>query len=325
MSDVRWGILGAGSVARRRVLPAIQSLEGHEIAALMVRNKSRAEDLAADFGAERAHTSAEDLIADAGVNAVYVSSPVNLHLAHTLASARAGKQVLCEKPMAMSAEECAQMIRVCEEAGGVLGVCFVLRGWEIYQRIREHIRDGRFGTIVEIRAHLAKWTPRDASEWRLDPAQSGGGTLVDVATHYLDLFRYLLGDITKVAYMGSHRVFSWPVEETAHTLVEFESGVHGTLTATCTVPSGGNVLEVYGSEGSLFLGNKLRIVTGDAMTEEDVVFPDYYSGLLSDFGRCVGSGDVPIASGLDGLRCLQVTDAAYRSDTEQRIATVADE
>jgi len=316
---MNWAVLGAGSVAQRRVMPAISVLEGHDLRALMVRDQARADALAETHGASAAYASDEDLLADTGVDAVYVSSPVNLHLEHVVKVAGSGRHVLCEKPMAMTSAECEQMIRVCEDAGVTLGVCFVLRGWEIYQKIRSMIESEVFGTIVELRAHLAKWTPRDSDEWRLDPGQSGGGTLVDVATHYLDLFRYLQGEVRKIAYMGSSRVFEWPVEETAHTLIEFENGAHGSITASCTVPHGGNVLEIFGSKGSLFLGKTLRTVLDGEGREEQVTFPDYYSGILTDFKESIATGREPIASGQDGLRGLQVVEAAYASGRENRL------
>ena len=320
---MNWGILGAGSVAQRRVMPAINALEGHAVQTLMVRSAGRARDLAASHGASNGVSSVDALLADETIDAVYVSSPVVHHRDHVLAVVQAGKHVLCEKPMAMSPDACRDMIEACNNAGVTLGTCYVLRGWAIYQRIRDLIRNGDLGTLVELRAHLAKWTPREADEWRLDPAQSGGGTLVDVATHYLDLFRFLAGEIVRVAYMGSSRVFEWQVEETAHALVAFESGSHGSVTATCTVQTGGNLLEVYGSEGSLFLGKTLRIVRGDNVVEEAVVFPDYYSGILTDFAHCTKTSNTPIASGLDGLRGTQIVEAAYQSAREQKIVTVS--
>jgi len=288
----------------------------------MVRDMGRAEGLAEQFGAQTAYDDVDALIRDPEVEAIYVSSPVDLHLEHVLKAAEAGKHVLCEKPMAMTSEQCQQMITACVGADVTLGVCFVLRGWPIYQRIKGLIADGHFGTLIELRSHLAKWTPREEGDWRLDPEQSGGGTLIDVATHYLDLFRFLAGEITKVAYMGSSRVFNWPVEETAHTLLEFQSGVHGSVTASCTIPNGSNVLEIFGSEGSLFLGKTLRIVKGAEVLEEEVVFPDYYSGLLEDFAASVSGGREPIACGQDGLQGIRIVEAAYRSERESRIISL---
>lgn len=317
MADLTWGILGAGSVAQRRVIPTMQDLEGQSVAALMVRDMDRAQGLATQFGIGEAYDNVAALIQDEQVNAVYVSSPVNLHCEQVVAVAKAGKHVLCEKPMGMTVAECASMIEACEQAGVHLQVCFVLRGWEIYQRIKHMIEDGVFGQVVEIRAQLVK-RAADQSGWRLDPAQSGGGVLMDMGAHYLDLFRFLVGDFAQVAYMGSSEAFGWKVEDTAFVTTQFKNGAHGIMGLSFAIPYNGNVLEIYGTKGSLFLGRELSLVTEKGEETEAITFPDYYSGLLTNFRDCVSGKSEPIASGLDGLRNIEVIEAAYLSGKEGR-------
>ena len=319
MTSVRWAVLGAGSVARRRVIPAMKALPQCELKTLMVRDLERAAALAAEFGAERHYDRVDALLADSEVDAVYVSSPVYLHCEHVLEAAAQGKHVLCEKPMALSADECQRMIAACEKAGVHLEVCFVLRGWPVYQQVKEMIAAGRLGQMIQLRAHLAKWTPRQEGEWRLDPAQGGGGVLMDVGAHYLDLFRFLAGDFAQIAYMGSSAVFNWAVEESAFALVAFESGAHGSLGLSCAVPHSGNVLEVYGTEGTLLMGKAMKMVTAAGEQTLPIEYPDYYSGLLSHFCGCVLEGGPALASGLDGLRNLEAIETAYRSSREGRI------
>jgi len=316
---VQWGVLGAGSVAQRRVMPALNANPGCRIQALMVRDPNRAAQLADQFGASRPYHRVEDLLADPQIDAVYVSSPVYLHCQHVLAAAAAGKHVLCEKPMAMSTDECRQMIDACEKAGVHLEICFVLRGWPIYQQIRQQIEKGQLGQLVELRGHLAKWTSRQEGEWRLDPEKGGGGALMDVGAHYLDLFRYLAGDFSRIVGMNSSAIFDWPVEESAFTLVEFTSGAHGELGISFAVPHSGNLLEIYGTKGTLLLGKQMHLLTEAGEEILPVEFPDYYSGLLNHFCRCLDAGGPPLASGLDGLRNLEAITAAYRSSQENRI------
>ena len=318
---LKWGIIGAGSVAQRRVIPTMQSLDGHGVSGLMVRDMKRAQSIAAQFDVENYYDQVNGVVQDPDVNAVYVSSPVHLHHEHVLAVAKAGKHVLCEKPMAMDVGQCEEMIDVCEKAGVHLQVCFVLRGWEIYQRIRSLIASDRFGQIVEIRAHLVKWGP-DQSGWRVDPDQSGGGVLMDMGAHYLDLFRFLVGDFAQVSYMGGSDAFGWAVEDTAFVTAKFKNGAHGVMGLSFAVPHNGNVLEIYGTQGSLFLGRDLRIVTTDGEEAEAVVFPDYYSGLLKNFADCVQGKAEPIASGMDGLRNIEVIAAAYQSGWEGRFVGI---
>lgn len=316
---VRWGVLGAGSVAQRRVMPALNANPECRIQALMVRDPDRAAQLAAEFDAARHYHRVEDLLADSAIDAVYVSSPVYLHCEHVLAAAAAGKHVLCEKPMAKSTDECRRMIDACAEANVHLEICFVLRGWPIYQRLKQQIEEGQLGQLVELRGHLAKWTPRQEREWRLNPAKGGGGALMDVGAHYLDLFRYLAGDFARIAGMSSSAVFGWRVEESAFTLVEFASGTHGALGISFAVPHSGNILEIYGTEGTLLLGKEMHLQTTAGEETLPVEFPDYYSGLLDHFCRCLETDAPPLASGLDGLRNLEAIETAYRSARENRI------
>ncbi|MDP6039929.1 MAG: Gfo/Idh/MocA family oxidoreductase [Candidatus Latescibacteria bacterium] len=316
---IRWGVLGAGSVAQRRVMPAMNALEDHAILALMVRDMDRAKVIAAEHDVANSYDSVEALIEDNSVDAIYVSSPVNLHLAHVKAVAGVGKHVLCEKPMGMTPNECREMMAACDSAGVHLQLCFVLRGWPIYHRVKALIDEGKFGQIVEIRAHLAKWTPREPGEWRLDPAQGGGGVLIDVGAHYLDLFRFLIGDFTQIVSLSSSQVFDWPVEESSFVTVGFENGAHGVMGLSCTIRHNGNVLEIYGTEGSLFLGSDLRIVTSEGEDVLPVEFPDYYSGLLTNFNDCISGKGEPLASGVDGLRNIEVIQAAYQSGREGRV------
>jgi len=320
---VRWGVLGAGSVAQRRVMPAMNDNPQCEIGALMVRDLGRAEKLAESFGVERCYDRVDALLDDPDVDAIYVSSPVYLHCEHVLAAAERGRHVLCEKPMAASSDECRKMIAACKATGVHLEVCFVLRGWPIYHRVKAMMDSGQLGQMVELRAHLAKRTPRSEDEWRLDPGKGGGGILIDVGAHYLDLFRYLAGDFAKIAYMGSSQAFGWAVEDSAFVTVSFQSGAHGVLGISCAVPHSGNLLEVYGTEGTLLLGKELTVVTDKGEETQPTAFPDYYSGLLAHFCRCVAEGGEPMASGTDGLRNLEAIETAYRSEREGRILEVA--
>ncbi len=320
--DVNWGVLGAGSVAQRRVMPAMNSHPQCSLSALMVRDLSRAEKLAGEFGAEKFYDRAEDLFSDDSLDAIYISSPVNLHRDHTLAAAAAGKHVLCEKPMALTSGACREMIDACEEAGVQLQVCFVLRGWPIYHQVKEIVGSGKLGKVIEFRAHLAKWTPRSDDDWRLDPLQSGGGALIDVGSHYLDLFRYLGGDFKRVSCSGSSAIFGWEVEESAFLTVEFQAGAHGILGMSYAIPHSGNILEVYGTEGTLFLGKTLRVVTGEGEEEFEAKFPDYYSGLLTNFCRCLAGEAQPIAPGRDGLDNTVAIETAYQSLIEGKFLEI---
>ena len=122
--------------------------------------------------------------------------------------------------------------------------------------------------------------------------------------------------------MGESRVFGWAVEESAFILAKFQSGAHGTLGISFATPHAGNVLEVYGTEGAVFLGESLIVMAQGGREEQPADLPDYYSGILENLCRCVEEGGAPLADGVEGLRNLEAIEAAYRSMREGRIVDV---
>ena len=309
---IAWGVVGAGSVAQRRTIPAILKARGMRLAALMVRDLGRAQQLAARFGAPAYYDTVEGVLQDSAVNAVYIATPVYLHCQHVLASAKYGKHVLCEKPMAMDVGQCQRMIDACRANNVHLEICFVLRHWPIYKHVKQTIESGKLGEVVEIRGHVAKWKPRRDEEWRTDPRKAGGGSLMDVGSHYLDLFRYLLGEYEAISYMGGSPVFGWEVEESAFVMLRFSSGAHGLLTVSSAVPYTCYSIEVYGTKGTMLLGDTLELITPAGTSKEPADYPDYYDDLLEHFRQCVEEGRQPVCTPQDGLRNIQTITAAYR-------------
>ena len=147
--------------------------------------------------------------------------------------------------------------------------------------------------------------------------------LIDVGAHYLDLFRFLNGDFARIGYMGSSAVSQWPVEESAFVTIAFQNGAHGVMGLSFVVPHNGQMLEIYGTKGSLFLSKELQVITEKGEEIFPVVFPDYYSGLLANFCECVNGKAKPIAPGVDGLRNIQAIEAAYLSGKEERFVVLS--
>ena len=149
------------------------------------------------------HAALETFLATPGLEAVYVATPNHLHRPVVEAAARAGKHVLCEKPMATSLADAEAMVAACRENGVRYATAFDQRFQARHRRLRELVRDGRLGEITAVRVHYACWTPADWSpptadgthdNWRVDPARAGGGAFIDLAPHGLDLAQVLLGE-----------------------------------------------------------------------------------------------------------------------------------
>lgn len=327
---VRWGVIGASGVARRRAMPAIQKAEGAELQALMVRDLDRARRLAEEFGAKVGYDSVEALLSDEAVDAVHVATPVYLHREQVIRAAESGKHVLCEKPMAMSSKECRDMIAACRANGVELMVCFLLRFQPALRKIKKIIASGQLGTVMEARCQLMKWMPRDQDAWRIDPERSGGGVLMDIGSHTLDILSALLGDIVEVSAFLDHRVFGWKVEDTAHVLMRFESGAYGRTTVSFAVPHSESFLEVYGTKGTALVytttphaeGWTIRIYSDEGPKEWSTPSEDLYQAEVEHFARVLAGEEPSLAPGIAGLRNLAAIEAAYRSAAEKRTIQV---
>ena len=137
---LKWGVLGAGSVAQRRAMPAINKANDTELHALLSRDEERAKRLATEHGTHVYYTTVEELLSDEALDGIYVSTPVYLHCEQVIAAAERGFHVLCDKPMAMNAAECQRMIDACQANGVHLQICFLFRFHSCFQQIKSWVR-----------------------------------------------------------------------------------------------------------------------------------------------------------------------------------------
>lgn len=202
---IRWGILGCGAVTEQKSGPAFQKANGSALVAVMRRSRALAADYARRHGVPRFYDRAEDLLADPEVDAVYVAAPPGAHLDLALAVAAAGKPAYVEKPMARTHLECTRMIEAFAAAQKPLAVAYYRRALPRSRRVKALIDEGAIGAPVSLSYRYAAPRTRIASGWRLDPAQSGGGLFLDVGSHALDLFDWLLGPLEAVSGDAARR------------------------------------------------------------------------------------------------------------------------
>ncbi len=252
---VRWGILGASGVAHRRTMPAINMAEGNELRALMVRDIERAKKLAQEHGVPIYYDSVDDLLSDPEVDVVHIATPVYLHCEHVIKSAEHGKHILCEKPMAMNVDECKRMLQACEQNNVLLEIAFTLRFHPCFHEIKEIVDNNELGKIVEARASLLKSYDIAEGLWRRNPSMSGGGVLMDMGVHAVDLLSFFFGDVSKVAMFANSNIKNWEVEETATLLLQMRNGANAIADVSFVVPYSDITLEIYGTEGTILLYN----------------------------------------------------------------------
>lgn len=219
----------------------------------MRRNAALAEDYARRHGVPRWYGRAEELIADPEVDAVYVATPPSSHKEYALAAARAGKPVYVEKPMGMNTAECMAMLEACREAGVPLYVAFYRRGLPRFRQVKQWLEEGAIGDIRFVRTvHMTKPLAQTGEEaWRVNPAVSGGGLFLDLASHTLDLLDYLLGPVRDASGRASNLGSPYAAEDTVSGEYVFESGAHG-MGIWCFNGYGEEEYnEIVGSKGSI--------------------------------------------------------------------------
>ena len=315
---LKWGVLGAGSVAQRRAMPAITKAKEAELHALLSRDAARAQQLATEYGARTSYTTVEELLSDEALDAIYISTPVYLHCEQVIAAAERGFHVLCDKPMAMNTEECQRMIDAYQANGVHLQICFLFRFHSCFQQIKKWVTEGRLGQIVQARVPFLKPFPIPPGAWRGKPEQGGGGSLMDLGSHGVDLLRYIVGEVSQVSTFCNSVLHRYDVEETGTIMMRFENGAQGFVDTSFAAAGCDLIIEIYGTDGWVWVYNddgwkiNLSVSGGSQLIESQ--FEDLYQLQFGHFARCVMGEEQPIVTGADGLRTNRILAAAYESD-----------
>jgi 1,5-anhydro-D-fructose reductase (1,5-anhydro-D-mannitol-forming) len=230
MNIVRWGIIGCGDVTEVKSGPGFQKAQGSALVAVMRRDRAKAEDFARRHNVPRVHTRADDLIADGDVDAVYVATPPSTHCELSLKAAAAGKPCLVEKPMAIDHGECLRMLKAFRTAAVPLWVAYYRRALPRYVAVRDLLAGGAIGRVTSVRVEVTdRLASRDqAAAWRFDPAIAGGGLLLDVGSHCVDLLDYLVGEIVEAAGFAVNSGGTYPAEDVTAASFRIAGGVVGT-------------------------------------------------------------------------------------------------
>ncbi|UWF47143.1 Gfo/Idh/MocA family oxidoreductase [Pseudomonas sp. N3-W] len=255
MNVVRWGMIGCGDVTERKSGPAFYKAPGSALVAVMGRRLEAVSDYAARHGIARFYTDVDALINDPEVDAVYIATPPDSHHAYALKVAAAGKHCCVEKPMSLNAGQSREMQQVFADVGLHLFVSYYRRSLPRFQQVRQWLADGRIGEVRHLSWTLTK-TPsagdvEGSDNWRTDPAIAGGGYFADLASHGLDLFQYLLGDITEVAGFTARQAGLYAAEDAVSATWRFASGALGTGCWNFVADRREDRVELIGSQGRI--------------------------------------------------------------------------
>lgn len=258
MDKIRFGIIGAGGIARTRMIPGILDSEHATVTALMGPHKATLDKVQKELADKGITVSTyedlDQLLSDPAVDAVYVASPVFAHKEQVIAAAQAGKHVLAEKPLALTAAEAEEMVRKVRQTDVKASAAFMMRFQAYHQQIRQAVAEGRIGDVVSTRAQQVFWYPRTQGAWRQEKAKGGGGALMDVGVHMMDLTEFLTGSsITAVTGFVETRTFDYDADDVCNLVLRLDNGAAGYVDAAFDMhpAQGGSFLELYGTKGTI--------------------------------------------------------------------------
>ena len=334
---VNFGVIGAGGIARRRTIPGMILSRHCRVVAVM--DVAGADEVAREFNVPRSYSREADLLADPEVQAVYIASPVHCHARQIEQAARAGKHILCEKPLTLTADQAKRAAEVCRKRDILLQEGYMMKFHAAHRKIRELIDAGRIGKPVYLRAQLACWYPLIPGAWRQDLRKGGGGALIDMASHLYDLLEFFAGPICRLTAVTGNLVQDYRPEDASTTLLEFESGAQASVDCFFCVPDAASRtrLEIYGSGGAILSegtigqgsGGKLEAILDageggyDAAQAKDQA-PRFrrvryrpvnpYAAECDAFAKCILAGrPVAVNDAASAVRAMVRIEKAYQS------------
>jgi predicted dehydrogenase len=323
-NKVRWGVLGAARIAVRKVIPAMQKGQWSEVTAIASRDRAKAQDAARSLGIAQAYGAYEELLMDPQIEAIYNPLPNHLHVPWTLKAAEAGKHVLCEKPLSLTAEEASTLLALRDRAGVKIGEAFMVRTHPQWLRARELITSGRIGELRSIVGFFSYFN-RDPNNIRNIPA-FGGGALMDVGCYPITTSRFAFGEEPSRVLGLVERDPGMRIDRLTSAILDFPSGQSIFTCSTQLVPY--QRMQFLGTRGRIeievpfnapndrpcriFIDDG-RDVAGGGVSTEALPTCDQYTIQGDVFSRAIRQGgEVPV-SVEDEIRNMSVIEAVFRS------------
>lgn len=321
-SPLRFGILGFGLHAVRRLLPAFTRSGETTLTGIWRRNQTAAAEDCATHNIEHCFASREDLCASPDIDAVFITSPDAMHLDDALLAIRNGKAVLCEKPLAMNTAEAEAIAAAANAAGVICGVAQNFRYNRSVTYLREQLAADLIGQPQLAQAHFCYPAQKSARKWITDATLACGGPIGDVGVHSIDALRYILNsDVESISTLAAKDESSGEVEAYAAMQLQMEDGVFAHVVADARA-SYRTLLEVTGTDGILTaengfsVDNPVEVVhrkAGQLVSTVKIDNSDGYVLMLDSFAAAVRSGTPFAATVEDGVVNMRILDAAYRS------------
>ena len=338
-----WAFISTGGHPDNNIAPAMKAAKDADLVAVYSRDKGRGEAFAEKHGAKAAYDSIDQLLADSRVDAVFVASPNHLHAQHGLQCAAAGKHVLMEKPMTTTLDDAVALVKGCRDGGVKLGMGFMMRHHLGHVQARRAVQKGALGrmTLAQVQGGSGvrgQETPPPRTglrAWWEDPlAMGGASSMMGTGVHLVDLLRFVLGqEVTEVAAITDGQTESHPLEQLVTMSLRFDGGAIGTMCCGRVLPDNRNDLTVYGIDGRITgratvggaLQGRLEVVS--ETINQTTVYPHdrhaAFTAMLEEFHQAIQEDREPSASGMDGLRVVEVTLAMIESARHGRTVKIS--
>lgn len=310
--QLKVGLIGPGSIARERLIPALRAIEGASFWSVLGRDLGRTKEFATTLGAaapEPAYTDISAFLADTALDAVIVASPDKLHAEQCLAAAKAAKHVFVEKPMATNHADALAIVDACAKANVRLAVGYHLRFHQGHILVKEMLNAGRIGQIRHVNI---SWTMISKPDWRATSDLGRWWSLAALGTHSLDLVRWFVESEIKQSYaLTSSPVYGGPHDETSVVSIGFQSGATAQILSS-VIMRAPRLIEIFGSEGSIRCVDTLgpRGAGQILLNGEEQAFQvaDPYKAELTDFCNAITGGAAPSSEGSNGAANVALLD-----------------
>ena len=324
---LRWGLIGASTIAAEHMIGAMRA-NGGEVVAVMSANAERGAAYARQHGIAHSTSELAALVERPDIDAVYISTTNELHRAQLFAAATAGKHVMCEKPLALNLADARAMVAECRARGVAMATNHHLRNAATHRAMRDAIAQGCIGKPLFARVFHAVYLPPHLQGWRLANPGAGGGVILDITVHDADTLRFVLGDEpVAVSAMASHAgMASADLADGAMGVIRFAGGALAQFHDAFTTKYATTGFEVHGSEGSLIATDcmtqqpKGEVLLRNAGGEEklSLVHEGLYERSVRLFQDAIAGTGSPAATGEDGVRSLVVAVAALEATRSGR-------
>ena len=331
---MKWCIIGAGGIADRRTIPAILKDKENALVAVMDRVEVVAERIGLKYGVPY-FTSEEEMLKNADCEAVYIGTPVCCHFEQAMLALKYGKHVFMEKPVALNAAEGKKLVEAFKKANKQITIGYMMKYHNLHEKARELIESDAIGQVNDVRVQFSCWYPDIAGAWRQKKSLGGGGAIMDLGVHCIELVEFLLNEeIVDVKSFYSTRTFSYEVEDGGVIIFKTASGVLGHIDVNFNVPdkASESKLELYGSKGYILCKGTLgqeetgtlshlhapqgdyvaaQNRTTDKPTEYTGAGNDIYLKQLQDFCERVESGKINYFYADRAVQVQEIVDKIY--------------